>query len=136
MEIRMESHLMEEADTGQNFFLFSTIFLPSFLSLLPPTPHMCVCMCFQILFYYVKVKATQSCPALCDPMDYTVHGILQARYCVQLPVLNSRSLFIHFLYQFNSVAQLCLTLCDLMDCSTPGFPVHHQVSELAQTRVH
>ena len=27
----------------------------------------------------VKVKVTQSCPALCDPVDYTVHGILQAR---------------------------------------------------------
>ena len=27
----------------------------------------------------VKVKAAQSCPTLCDPMDYTVHGILQAR---------------------------------------------------------
>ena len=27
----------------------------------------------------VKVKATQSCPTLCDPMNYTVHGILQAR---------------------------------------------------------
>ena len=27
----------------------------------------------------VKVKGTQSCPTLCDPMDYTVHGILQAR---------------------------------------------------------
>ena len=26
-----------------------------------------------------KVKVAQSCPALCDPMDYTVHGILQAR---------------------------------------------------------
>ena len=26
-----------------------------------------------------KVKVTQSCPALCDPMDYTVHGIFQAR---------------------------------------------------------
>ena len=27
----------------------------------------------------VKVKVAQSCPALCDPMDYTVHGIFQAR---------------------------------------------------------
>ena len=35
-----------------------------------------------------------------------------------------------------SVAQLCRTLCDLMDCSTPGFPVHHQLPELAQTHVH
>ena len=35
-----------------------------------------------------------------------------------------------------SVAQSCLTLCNLMDCSTPGFPVHHQLPELAQTHVH
>ena len=28
----------------------------------------------------VKVKATQSCPTLCDPMDYTVHGVFQAEY--------------------------------------------------------
>jgi len=33
--------------------------------------------------------------------------------------------------QFRSVAQSCLTLCDPMNCSTPGFPVHHQFSELA-----
>ena len=38
--------------------------------------------------------------------------------------------------QFSSVAQLCLTLCDPMDCSRPGFPVHHQLSELTQTHVH
>ena len=38
--------------------------------------------------------------------------------------------------QFSSVAQLCLTLCDPMDCSTPGFPVHHQLPELAQIHVH
>ena len=35
-----------------------------------------------------------------------------------------------------SVAQSCLTLCDPVDCSTPGFPVHHQLPELAQTCVH
>ena len=33
--------------------------------------------------------------------------------------------------QFSSVAQSCLTLCNPMDCSTPGFPVHHQSLELA-----
>ena len=38
--------------------------------------------------------------------------------------------------QFSSGAQSCLTLCDPMDCSTPGFPVHHQLPELAQTHVH
>ena len=39
-------------------------------------------------------------------------------------------------HQFSSVAQLCQTLCDPMDCSTPGLPVHHQLTELAQTHVH
>ena len=38
--------------------------------------------------------------------------------------------------QFSSVAQSCLTLCDPMDCSTPGSPVHQQPPKLAQTHVH
>ena len=38
--------------------------------------------------------------------------------------------------QFSSVAQLCPTLCEPMDCSTPGFPVHHQLPELSQTHMH
>ena len=33
-------------------------------------------------------------------------------------------------------SQLCPTLCNPMDCSMPGFPVHHQILELAQTHVH
>ena len=33
-------------------------------------------------------------------------------------------------------AQSCLTVCNPMDCSMPGFPVHHQLLELAQTHVH
>ena len=40
------------------------------------------------------------------------------------------------LVQSSSVAQLCPTLCDPMDCSTPGFPVLHRLLELAQTHVH
>ena len=38
--------------------------------------------------------------------------------------------------QFSSVAQSCLTLCDPMNRSTPGLPVHHQLPEFTQTRVH
>ena len=38
--------------------------------------------------------------------------------------------------QFISVTQSCLTLCDPMDCSTPVFPVHHQLLEPTQTQVH
>ena len=39
-------------------------------------------------------------------------------------------------YQFSSGAQSYLTLCVPMDCSLPGFPVHHQLLELVQTHVH
>ena len=38
--------------------------------------------------------------------------------------------------QFSSVAQLCPTLCDPVDCSTPGLPVHHQLPEFTQSHVH
>ena len=38
--------------------------------------------------------------------------------------------------QFSSVAQSCPTLCDPMDCSTPDFPIHHQLQELVQIHVH
>ena len=38
--------------------------------------------------------------------------------------------------QFSSIAQSCLTLCDPMNCSTSGLPVHHQLPEFTQTHVH
>ena len=40
------------------------------------------------------------------------------------------------LIQFSSVAQSCPTLCDPMNHSTPGLPVHHQIPEFTQTHVH
>ena len=45
------------------------------------------------------------------------------------PVLHNKSVYV-------LVAQLCPTLCDPMDCSTPGFPIHHQLLELAQAHIH
>ena len=38
--------------------------------------------------------------------------------------------------QFHSFDQSCPTLCDPMDCSRPGLPVHHQLPEFIQTHVH
>ena len=38
--------------------------------------------------------------------------------------------------KFSSIAHSCLTLCDPMNCTTPGHPVHHQLPEFTQTRVH
>ena len=52
--------------------------------------------------------------------------------------LYSKGLLIYIpgLIQFSSVSQSCLTLWNPMDCSTPGFPVHHHLLEIAQTHVH
>ena len=40
------------------------------------------------------------------------------------------------MYQFSSVTQSCPTLCDPMNRSMPGLPVHHQLPEFTQTHVH
>ena len=53
-------------------------------------------------------------------MSWWRNSVLQERHCLQ----------------FRSVAQSCPTLCDPMDCSTPGLPVYHQLPELTQTHVH
>ena len=137
----------------------------------------------------VKVQVTQSCPTVCDPMHYTVHGILQARILdwVAFPfsrgspgieprfpalradslpaepqgkpkntgvgslsllqgifptqesnwgLLHCRRILYQLSYRFSSVTQLCLTLCNPMNRSTPGLPVHHQLLESIQTHVH
>ena len=47
-----------------------------------------------------------------------------------------RSSLFSILSRFSSVAQMCLTLCHLMNCSTPGLSVHHQLKKFTQTHVH
>ena len=62
-------------------------------------------------------------------MDCTVPGVAKSRI---------RLSEFHYLAQSccRSITQSCLTLCNPMDCSTPGFPVLHHLPELAQTHVH
>ena len=57
------------------------------------------------------------------------HCLLQLKYMYIYMVEYSVS-------SVSSVAQLCPTLCNLMNCSTPGLPVHHQLPEFTQTHVH
>ena len=57
--------------------------------------------------------------------------------CLDLNLFFYLQIFVyHDEVQFTLVAQLCPTLCDPMDCSMPGFPVHHQLPEFTQTQVH
>ena len=45
-------------------------------------------------------------------------------------------LLVFLLYLFSSVTQSCLTLCNPMECSMPGFPIYHQLPDLAQAHVY
>ena len=75
-----------------------------------------------------------------------VHGVAKSWTRLKQVNMNARTLRICFCLfafavfsaynQFISVAQLCPTLCDAMNCSTPGLPVHHQLPEFTQTHVH
>ena len=58
-------------------------------------------------------------------------GFSRQEYWSGLPFPSPKALF-----QFNSVTQLCPTLSNPMNCSTPGLPVHHQLPEFTQTHVH
>ena len=109
-------------------------------------------------------SVTQSCPTLCDPMDGLQHPrlpcpspapraysnscplherchptisscVIPFSSCLQsFPA--SRFHYQWLLVQFSSVTQSCLTLCNPIDSSTPGLPVHHQLPEPTQTHVH
>ena len=76
-----------------------------------------------------------------------VTNMIPGEPCVHSQVLKSRVLlqddiwWLHILRergwtQFSSVALSCLTLCDPLNCSTPGLPVHHQIPEFTQTHTH
>ena len=69
---------------------------------------------------------------------YLVTDLFQQIY-TGLELGNSQLFTSHpslFPFQFSSVAQSCPTLCDSMNRSTPGLPVHHQLPEFTQTHVH
>ena len=61
----------------------------------------------------------------------TVQGTLKSSPAPQFKSINSSALI-----QFSSVSQSCPTLCDTMNRSTPGLPVHHQLPEFTQTHFH
>ena len=78
--------------------------------------YLWVCVCIYIYMYiYIYIYIYSS-----------AHNV-QSSLHVPIPVQSDWNV---------SYSSSCLTLCDPMDCSMPGFPVHHQLLELAQTHVH
>ena len=80
------------------------------------------CMCLQSPFVYIDCDCCWVCP-------WWFHTCLHGR-CFW--ILSGNSLCCCCF----SVAQSCLTLCDPMDCSTPGFPALHYLPEFAQVNAH
>ena len=86
-----------------------------------------------MLFEYTLHCAICSSPPtitwlLSNSLDY-------ATFFMTKLLKNYQYLWLILSVQFSSVAQSCPTLCSPMDCSTPGFPVRHQLPELVQTHV-
>ena len=65
-----------------------------------------------------------------------VECLLWARYYLRARQVLTGLIVQFSSVQFSSVTQSCSTLCNPIDCSTPGLPVHHQFPELTQTHVH
>ena len=63
-------------------------------------------------------------------------GIVPGSPALQADALLSKPPGKHASVQFSSVAQLCPTLCDPMNCSRPGLPVHHHLPEFTLTHIH
>ena len=81
-------------------------------------------------------------PAL-TPMDLCATGLVSPSPAQSISTTHwaSKSLFppaccLFSSVQFSSVSQSCPTLCDPMNCSMPGLPVHHQLLEFTQTQIH
>ena len=102
----------------------------------------------HFLLQCMKVKSenevTQSCLTFATPWTAAYQappsmGFSRQEYWSGVPLPSPENLWAKhkmLSVQFSSVTQLCLTLCDPMDCSTTGFPIHHQLLEPAQTHVH
>ena len=94
--------------------------------------------CFSFILYLVVCASYSASPILPLP---SLPLLTTSLFFIQEPQVWVKSLpnwlqKMTTKVQFSSVAQLCLTLCDPMNCSTPGLPVHHQLPEFTQTHVH
>ena len=106
-------------------------------------------MCFfilsykELLLYWIQLYYTVSVLSTRDLSVYKQKQLLlgcSMISCGKDSPLKISCLFIqhqrYYEYQFSSVAESGTTLYNHMDCSTPGFPVHHQIPLFTQTHVH
>ena len=82
-----------------------------------------------------KWLSTQHAHALFQYSLVISSRLEHGNYFLNWPAKLENKIRIKNKYQFSSVTQSCPTLCDPMDCSTPGLFVHHRLPELTQTHV-
>ena len=93
---------------------------------------MCIYLTFHIIIqYYFIYFIAQMFPALATGCPLRLISV-SLRHGPSFHFLNTYFSSV----QFSSVAQSCPTLCDPMNCSMPGLPVHHQLLEFTQIHVH
>ena len=111
----------------------------------PENPVSCIKPGLAIRFTYdiihVSMLFSQIIPPLPSPTEskrlfYTSVSLLLSRIQGYSYHLSKFHIYAFSSVQFISVAQSCLTLCDPMNRSTPGLPLHHQLPEFTQTHVH
>ena len=77
-----------------------------------------------------------TCIQISQEADQVVWYYHSLNYLMNLDLFLDSVIFYLFMFQFSSVTQLCPTLCDPMNCSMPGLPVHHQLPKFTQAHVH
>ena len=87
----------------------------------------------QMLFTH---KQKVICGTIWRNVDGTASDSDTRDYILYNNYFGSKYLNLRLPALFSSVAQSCLTLCNPMNCSTPGLPVHHQLLEFTQSHVH
>ena len=112
-------------------------------------PLSCSCLSFPVFYLFIWLHLGLSCghmgSCLCCGMQNlelwrvessSLSGDWTQAPCIGSSVLATGLLGKSLSVQFSSVTQSCPTLCDPMNCGTPGLPVHHQLLEFTQTYVH
>ena len=89
----------------------------------------CFLSCCKVVWYKKKMKYNKNCSVFHNNLvRVQLGGLLRMlMFCSAVPCSAM---------QFSSVSQSCPALCDPMNLSTPGLPVHHQLPEFTQTHVH
>ena len=88
-----------------------------------------ISVCFR------TILVVKQCFQASGSIAYRIHQLLVYKKSEEVPRISVKWANL-LTIKFSSVAQLCPTLCNPMNRSTPGLPVHHQLLEFTQTHVH